>query len=149
VSGARARRVLGPAVALPGVDAELDLDDEHPDGDIAVEQEDDDVGAVLGGPDLGQIDRDEARFGVGGERDAERFGEELGAERGAVLEEIDEDLVGHGCHGGDNRTHTSASAIGGSSARTGGDPQASCGSTPVRPTSRSTATPAIFHYSWD
>jgi len=27
---------------------------------------DDDVGAVLGGPDLDQIDRDEARFGVGG-----------------------------------------------------------------------------------
>jgi len=74
------------------VDAELNLDDEHPDRDVAVEQEDDDVSAVLGGLDLGQIDRNEARFGVGGERDAERFGEELGAERRAVLEEIDEDL---------------------------------------------------------
>ena len=49
-----------------------------PDRDVAVEQEDDDVGAVLGGPDLGEVDRDEARLGVGGERDAERLGEELG-----------------------------------------------------------------------
>ena len=98
MSGARARRVVGPGEALARVDAELDLDDEDPDRDVAVEQEDDNVGAVLGGPDLGQIDRDEARLGVGGERDAERFGEQLGTQRGAVLEEVDEDLVGHGRH---------------------------------------------------
>ena len=83
--------------------AELDLDDDHPDRDVAVEQEDDDVGAVLGGLDLGQIDRDEAGLGVGRERDAEHFDEDLGGERRAVLEEIHEDLVGHRGHGGDLR----------------------------------------------
>ena len=81
--------------------AELDLDDDHPDRDVAVEKEDDDIGAVLGGLDLGQVDRGEARFGVGRERDAQHLDEDLGGERRAVLEEIDEDLVGHGGHGGD------------------------------------------------
>ena len=41
---------------------------------------------------------------LGGEGHAERFGEELGAERGAVLEEVDEGVVGHGGHGGEGCT---------------------------------------------
>ena len=88
VDGARAHRVLGPGETFARIDAELDFDDEHRDGDVADEQEDNDISAVLGGLNLRQINRDDARLGVGRERDAERFGEELGAERGAVLEEI-------------------------------------------------------------
>ncbi|WP_437730619.1 hypothetical protein [Sorangium sp. So ce1335] len=78
----------------------------HPARNIVVEQEYNKIGAVLGRLDLGQIDRDEARFGVGRERDAERFGQELGAEGRAALEQIDEDLVGHGGHGGERGTLT-------------------------------------------
>jgi hypothetical protein len=59
VHGSRAHCVLGPAVALPRVDAELELDDERPERGVAVEQENDDIGAVLGGLDLGQVDRDQ------------------------------------------------------------------------------------------
>jgi hypothetical protein len=98
VRGARPGRVVGPAIPLARVDAELDLDDEHPDRHLAVQQEDDDVGPILGRPDLRQVDRDEARLRVRREGDAERFGEKLGPERGAVLEEVDDDLVGHGDH---------------------------------------------------
>jgi hypothetical protein len=82
----------------------LDLDDENPDPDIAVEEEDDDVSAVLGGLDLGQVDRGEASFGIGREREAQYLDEDLGGEGGAVFEEIHEDLVSHGGHGGEGYT---------------------------------------------
>jgi hypothetical protein len=35
----------------------LDLDDDDPDGDVAVEKDDDYVGAVFGWLDLGQVGR--------------------------------------------------------------------------------------------
>ena len=98
---ARDCHVCRPAEALPRVDRELDLDDEHQDGNVVVEQDDDDVRAVLGGLDLGQIDRGKACFSVGGEGDAQGLDQDLGGERGAVLEEIHQDLVGHGGHGGE------------------------------------------------
>src|SRR5262249_10282407 len=100
MGGARARDVFGPGEALPRVPAELDLDGDDVDGNVAVEEQDDEVGAVLGGLDAGQIGGGDARLGVYGERDAERLGEQLGGERGAVLQQVDQDLVarrGHAC----------------------------------------------------
>jgi hypothetical protein len=63
----------------------LDLDDDHPDGEVAVEKDDHGVGAVFGGPDLGQVGRGEAGFGVGRKRDAQRLHQHLGGERRAML----------------------------------------------------------------
>ena len=77
----------------------MDLDDDHPDGAAAVEKEDDDIGAVFGGLDLGQVGRGDPGLGVGRKRDAEHLDEDLGGERWAVLEEIHQDLVGHRGHG--------------------------------------------------
>jgi len=51
---------------------------------------------------LRQIDGCEACFGIGGEPDAQRLVEDFGGERGAVLEEVDEDLMGHGYHNVDD-----------------------------------------------
>src|SRR4029453_428826 len=53
--------------------------------------------------DLGQVDRGESSFGVGREREAQYLDEDFGGWTGAVLEEIDEDLVSHGGHGGEVR----------------------------------------------
>jgi hypothetical protein len=68
------------------------------------------ISAVFGRLDLGQIDRGKASFGVGRERNAQRFDQDFGGERGAILEEIDEDLVSHGGHGSEIRTGAERSA---------------------------------------
>ena len=44
---------------------DLDLDDDDRDRGAGIEEEDYDVGAVLGWADLGEVDRDEARFRKG------------------------------------------------------------------------------------
>jgi hypothetical protein len=51
----------------------LDLDDDHLDRDVAVMKEDDDIGAVFGGLDLGQVGRGEAGFGIGLEGPAQHL----------------------------------------------------------------------------
>ena len=107
---ARDRHVRRPAEALPRGDRELDLDNQHQDGNVGVEQDDDDISAVFGGLNLSQVDRGEARFRVGRESNAQRLDKELGGERGAVLEEIHQDLVGHGGHDGKVRTRTGRGA---------------------------------------
>lgn len=101
MGGARARHIDGPTEALSRVDRQLDLDDDHPDGMIAVEKDDDGIGAVLGWLDLGQVGRGETSFGVGWKREAQHLVQDFGGERRAALEEIHEDLVGHRGHGGD------------------------------------------------
>lgn len=58
---ARDRHVRRPAEALPRGDRELDLDNQHQDGNVGVEQDDDDISAVFGGLNLSQVDRGEAR----------------------------------------------------------------------------------------
>jgi hypothetical protein len=63
VLGARTHGVLGPGEALLIVGAELDFDDDDPDPGVAVEQEDDGVGAVLGRADLGEVDPAPGRAG--------------------------------------------------------------------------------------
>jgi hypothetical protein len=73
VDGARHRRVGGPTQALLRIDRQLDLDDDHPDGGTAAEQEDDDVGTVFGGLDLGQVGRGDTGLGVSWKRDAEHL----------------------------------------------------------------------------
>jgi hypothetical protein len=79
----------------------LDLDDDHPGGAVTVEKEDDGIGAVFGGLDLGQVGRGDTGLGVVRKRNAEHLDQDLGGEGWAVLEEIHEDLVGHGGHAGD------------------------------------------------
>jgi len=78
----------------------LDFDDDHPDREVAVEKDDDDIGAVFGGLDLRQVGRGETGFGVRWKRDAQDLDQNLGGERRAILEEIHKDLVGHRGHGG-------------------------------------------------
>jgi len=70
VDGARHRRIGRPREALSGIGRQLDLDDDHPDRDVAVEKEKDDIGAVFGRLDLGQIGRDDPRLGVVRKRDS-------------------------------------------------------------------------------
>jgi hypothetical protein len=100
VDSARDRRIGGPTEALSRVDRQLSFDDDHPDGDVTGEKHDNDVGAVFGRLDLGQVGRGEARFGVRWKRGAQHLDQDLGGERRTVLEEIDEDLMGHRGHGG-------------------------------------------------
>jgi hypothetical protein len=91
----------GPTEALSGIDRQLHLDDDHPDRDLAVEEDDDEISAVFGGLDLGQVGRGETCFGVRRKRDAQHLNQDLGGERRTILEEIHEDLMGHRGHGGD------------------------------------------------
>jgi len=95
------RRVGRPTETLLGIDRQLDLDDDHPHGDVAVEKEDDDIGTVFGGLDLGQVRRGDAGLGIGRKRKAEPLDQDLGGERGTVLEQIHEDLMGQRRHAGD------------------------------------------------
>jgi hypothetical protein len=99
MDGPRDRHVGRPTEALPGVHRELDLDDDHPDGDVAAEKNDDDISTVFGGLDLGQVDGRESSFGIDRKPYTQNLGQHLGGERGAVLEEIREDLVDHRGHG--------------------------------------------------
>ncbi|WP_437586313.1 hypothetical protein [Sorangium sp. So ce1000] len=117
MDGAGAHGVLGPAEALSRIDGELDLDDEHGDGEVVSEQEDDEVCAVLGRLDLGEVDRGDACSGVWRERHAEHLDEELCGERRTVLEEIDEDLMGHGGHRAVARRRLSSRSARGSTAK--------------------------------
>jgi hypothetical protein len=98
VDGARDGHIGGPAEALSGVGRQLDLDDDDPDRDVAVEQDDDHIGAVFGRLDLGQVGRDEAGFRVGRKREAQHLDQDFGGERRTIFEEISEDLVSHRRH---------------------------------------------------
>jgi hypothetical protein len=88
----------GQGQALSGVRRELDFDDDHPVWNVLLEEGDDDVRAVFGRLDLGQIDRSKPRLGVGRHRGAEHLDKDLGSQRRAVFEEIHESLVSHGNH---------------------------------------------------
>src|SRR3954447_11649673 len=55
VDSARHRHVGGPTETLFGIYGQLDLDDDHADGVAVVEKNDNDIGAVLGWLNLGQI----------------------------------------------------------------------------------------------
>ncbi|WP_437571261.1 hypothetical protein [Sorangium sp. So ce542] len=97
---ARDGQIGGPAKRLVVVLPELDLDDDDPHRLARIiKEDDDDIGPVLGGRGLGQIDGGDSGLAVGRERDAEDLDEDLGGEGRSVSEEIHEDLVAHGGHG--------------------------------------------------
>jgi len=79
----------------------LDLDDDHLDRDAVLEKDDDRIGAVFGGLDLGQVDRGEASLSIVRKRLTQHLRQHLWGERGTVLEEVHEDLMGHRGHGCD------------------------------------------------
>jgi very-short-patch-repair endonuclease len=100
VAGADAGDVGGPGEALAWVGGELHLEHDGEHG-LAVAQEDDEVGAQLGGVELGEVGGLDPGLGVVRERDVQRRAHQLGGERGPLSEERDESLVQVGRrHGG-------------------------------------------------
>jgi hypothetical protein len=66
-------------IVPPTPEFQLHLDNDSEDG-LAVDEEDDEIGAVLGGVDVGEVAGLDACLGVDGESDAECMSEELGCE---------------------------------------------------------------------
>jgi len=97
--GAKACDVGWPCEPLAVVALQLHLEDDAEHG-LAVDQEDDQVGAVLGGRDVRQVGRLEADGGVGRQRDVKGVAQQLGRELWAVAEEEQQRFVGERRHRG-------------------------------------------------
>jgi hypothetical protein len=67
-ASAQSRDVDGPGEALPGIGRELDLDDNAQHG-LSIHEQHDEVGAVLGWIDVGQVGRLDTRLRIGWELD--------------------------------------------------------------------------------
>ena len=75
-ASANASDVDGPREAFPVVLLKLDLDDDREDR-LAVDEEHDEIRAILRGHDIGEVSGLDAGLRVGGELDVERVAKEL------------------------------------------------------------------------
>lgn len=97
--GAKARHIDRPGEPLAIVSLQLHLDDDAQHGH-AVDQQDDQVGPVLGWRDVGQVGRLEVDVGVGRQRDVQGVAQELGRQLGPVAEQKQQRFVGERRHRG-------------------------------------------------
>jgi hypothetical protein len=99
VFGSQRGEVIGPGALLSRVDAGLDLDEKDADRN-AIEKEDDDIDAALGGKELAKLARTEFEGGEEGESDATGVVDEFDGDPGVGAEEFDQLFVGERGHGG-------------------------------------------------
>ena len=86
------RGVDGPGEPLAPIAAELHLDDDAEHG-LAVAEQDDEIGAVLGGLQLDEVRRLNARLGIGRKRDPESIAEQLWRQHRPIAEQQHQHLM--------------------------------------------------------
>ena len=90
--------VVGPAVFLVVVDGELGFGHDACHRGVTVVEGEHEVGAILGGRQLGEVGLDDTHLAIRRQLDLEPL-EEVGNQLGAIAEQGERQLVGEGRHG--------------------------------------------------